>query len=367
MVALGTELGAPLEEMWGLLWRIDTWWEHGRLQEVAVDANRLAWCVDQVRTPIARWHLLVVRAALAQARGDFAAAEASGWEAFSSLEAIGHPAGFGAFMSLLSLIGHHTGHHPMATSPPQHEEHAGEVRGELFAMIGPAMALADEGRLAEARQLYARVGPPQTWVIPPYFLLTALGCGCYTACALGLDDDVAWFRRALEPWRGRHLVVGAGVGSYLGPAELALGMAAAQLGDLTAAETDLEAAARTCRDRGALGFAVEADCRLAEVLVRRGRAAAGATLARTALDEARRLGMAPWVTRLTGLLRDDNPLTPREREVAALVAEGRSNREIATALVVSERTAENHVQAILRKLGLANRSQVAVHMSGVHE
>jgi predicted ATPase/DNA-binding CsgD family transcriptional regulator len=54
-----------------------------------------------------------------------------------------------------------------------------------------------------------------------------------------------------------------------------------------------------------------------------------------------------------------SPLTPREREVAELVAQGLSNHEIATRLVVSRRTAESHVENILRKLGFTSRAQVA--------
>jgi DNA-binding NarL/FixJ family response regulator len=53
-------------------------------------------------------------------------------------------------------------------------------------------------------------------------------------------------------------------------------------------------------------------------------------------------------------------LTPREREVLTLVAEGSSNREIAKTLVVSERTARTHVSAILSKLGLVSRTQAAL-------
>ncbi len=52
-------------------------------------------------------------------------------------------------------------------------------------------------------------------------------------------------------------------------------------------------------------------------------------------------------------------LTAREREVATLVAHGASNRHIAGALVISERTAEAHVSHILTKLGLATRVQLA--------
>ena len=53
------------------------------------------------------------------------------------------------------------------------------------------------------------------------------------------------------------------------------------------------------------------------------------------------------------------PLTRRQREVARLVAEGHSNRDIAALLVVSERTAEYHVQQILNALGFDSRAQIA--------
>ncbi|HEY0581920.1 MAG TPA: LuxR C-terminal-related transcriptional regulator, partial [Chloroflexota bacterium] len=52
-------------------------------------------------------------------------------------------------------------------------------------------------------------------------------------------------------------------------------------------------------------------------------------------------------------------LTPREREVAALLLRGHSNRQIAEVLVVTERTAETHVCRILSKLGLDSRAQLA--------
>ena len=51
-------------------------------------------------------------------------------------------------------------------------------------------------------------------------------------------------------------------------------------------------------------------------------------------------------------------LSPREDEVAKLVAEGLTNRQIAERLVISERTAQNHVQHILTKLGFTTRRQI---------
>ena len=52
-------------------------------------------------------------------------------------------------------------------------------------------------------------------------------------------------------------------------------------------------------------------------------------------------------------------LSKREREVMALVAEGRTNKEIAGELIISENTARNHVSRILDKLGLTRRSEAA--------
>jgi non-specific serine/threonine protein kinase len=54
------------------------------------------------------------------------------------------------------------------------------------------------------------------------------------------------------------------------------------------------------------------------------------------------------------------PLTRRERQVAALVATGRTNRQIGRALGIAEKTAEVHVHHIMGKLGARSRAEVAV-------
>ncbi len=66
-------------------------------------------------------------------------------------------------------------------------------------------------------------------------------------------------------------------------------------------------------------------------------------------------------TSATTRVRPEAPggLTRRETEIAALLAEGLSNKEIAARLVISQRTAETHVDHILTKLGMTSRAQVA--------
>ncbi len=58
-----------------------------------------------------------------------------------------------------------------------------------------------------------------------------------------------------------------------------------------------------------------------------------------------------------------NPLTRREREIAGLIAEGLTSREIADRLVISVRTVETHTEHILAKLGVRSRVQVATWVS----
>jgi predicted ATPase/DNA-binding NarL/FixJ family response regulator len=58
-----------------------------------------------------------------------------------------------------------------------------------------------------------------------------------------------------------------------------------------------------------------------------------------------------------------SPLTRRQREVAALIAEGLTDRQIAERLVISPRTAESHVEQILTRLGFRSRAQVAAWIS----
>ena len=76
------------------------------------------------------------------------------------------------------------------------------------------------------------------------------------------------------------------------------------------------------------------------------------------IDEAIALALdtpAPTATE-----RDEpSPLTARELQIAALIAEGLSNKAIATSLVVSPRTVDGHLERIFRKLDLTSRAQLA--------
>jgi DNA-binding NarL/FixJ family response regulator len=75
-------------------------------------------------------------------------------------------------------------------------------------------------------------------------------------------------------------------------------------------------------------------------------------------DELRRVSGALATPRLNSDI--DVPLTRREAEVLAMVSQGLTNKEIAKALFISAETVKEHVQRILKKIGVADRTQAAV-------
>jgi DNA-binding NarL/FixJ family response regulator len=136
-------------------------------------------------------------------------------------------------------------------------------------------------------------------------------------------------------------------------------------------------------DRPLLSGHVRLD--LAHVLVESGHKSAAGAEVRAALSTFQRLGITDKVQAATALQQRLQPagagraatqpesnaalsiatnLTHREHEVAALVAEGLTNREIADRLVLSVRTVETHVDRILGKLNLHTRTQLAARMAG---
>jgi DNA-binding CsgD family transcriptional regulator len=213
------------------------------------------------------------------------------------------------------------------------------------------------------------------WVdpgLPPSDRLRALEVVVRAHLALGRCDEAAdWAARAPDEAGGRETGVFGAIARLI-EAQVLLARGEAR----QAAETALIGAAiakeggvalweARCRTVGGEALAAVGDEDQARAELRRAADdldARGATGYRdAALRILRRLGERP---RPTPTATEGEPgglevLTPREREVAALVAEGRTNRQIGAQLHLSEKTIEKHVSHAMAKLGVTSRTGIA--------
>jgi DNA-binding CsgD family transcriptional regulator len=121
-----------------------------------------------------------------------------------------------------------------------------------------------------------------------------------------------------------------------------------------AARVSLEDAADLFRESGVRYEAALAQHELASVLRGLGRDISADQAEEAARAELAQLGVPPAAVRAQAPGRGG--LTRREREVLRLLAQGRSNEEIAAALVLSVRTVESHVASVYTKIGVAGRT-----------
>jgi DNA-binding CsgD family transcriptional regulator len=147
------------------------------------------------------------------------------------------------------------------------------------------------------------------------------------------------------------------------------GLVAAAEGDVPRASSLLEQAVRQHEDVGDPFAKARALLGLG-VVRRRARKKRDAREAiQAALDGFEQLGAANWAEKARGELgriggrRREEGLTPAERRVAVLVAEGRTNREVAAALFLTERTVASHLSHVYAKLGVRSRTELARELS----
>jgi ATP/maltotriose-dependent transcriptional regulator MalT len=150
--------------------------------------------------------------------------------------------------------------------------------------------------------------------------------------------------------------------------DLAAGRLAAAVGDHDQARTLLEDAVDRFERCGGRFEAAQARAELATSLLALGRGEVAEREASAALDSLIGLGASGEAERARRIKEacgaggaERREVTPRERDVLRLLADGLTNRQIAARLVVSEHTVHRHVTNILRKLDLPSRTAAAAH------
>ncbi|WP_370971055.1 AAA family ATPase [Amycolatopsis sp. cg9] len=359
-VALGGT-GRPLVALWGHKWRLDAAFEVGTVPVVDAELTAISALAATTRLPLVRWHELRLRASVAAYRGAFdearaqnrLASELAAAELAEDRSAAGMSFAFA--QQLAEVLGDPAellaGYEELlAIAPPL----------PITIVSRPLCALLD-GRRDEARAGYDALRPR---LRDPDFIGQSPGIGPNLLPLLEAFEDVETAEWLAKQLADAPPVGSAGAGTFCSDCSSSWSARlAALLGRPDEAVPLFEAAIAWDARLGARPYVVHNRVRLAAELVVLGDLPRAETLARQAAEEARRLGMPGWLRRATELLdrarTAADPLTGREREIAALVAGALSNRQIAHRLVLSERTVESHVRSVLAKLGLANRTEVA--------
>lgn len=325
LAALASATARREDAAWAALWRLDAYCRLGDRLRLDSEMMALASIAAELDSPAWRWRLAAARTTVALLDGyvDDVAGRAA--EALR----LGLEAGIddARLVDLIvrSAVAVQTG---TALAAVETEIRHALAGAPLFAQGWRAVVLLELGRTDDALTVW-RALAPRLPELPRDSLEWLVATAGFAALCTAADDTASarYLVEMLTPAAEQHVTAGI-LTPYEGPVALALGSLAVTLGDREAARAHYAAALRLSEEMHAPHFAARA---------------------RSALDAlAGRVG----------------PLTARENDIALLVADGLTNRQIATRLYISERTVENHVGHILRKLDASGRAGIAARIAG---
>lgn len=372
-VELGELAAQPLAALWGHVWLVDAGFQAGDLAAVDRELEHVEQFATTRQHAVAWWHLHRLRATKAGLLGRLDEALEHNEKALTVAQRIGVVAALGmyqVFRHQLALL--------RGTIDPVLAEQSLELLRQapdiplvrIFAPIIHAL----RGDLDQARATFEefRTLPPRLEVGPFWApILYHIGI---VACFL---DDLATTElvyarlSTLDP---TYMTDGSGAVFCAGAFPRPLGDLALACGRTGEAIAHYRLAIEMNARIGARPYLALSRLGLATALVSQGDPADLPTardLAGQAATEFHRLDLPGPLSAADRLLRrigtaerTTDPLTPRESEVAGLIAQALTNRQIARRLVLSERTVETHVRHILAKLGLRTRTEIATRSLG---
>lgn len=360
--------------------RFIAYMERGQAWEARAQREEMVRHAQELRQPPQQWYAGVVTTVIALQDGRFAEAEQL---IDDTWETAGHAQPWDAGAArLFALFVLRREQGRLAELEEDLRRAPAQYPGYRCLPCMLLAALCDLGRLDEARAIFDELTADDLAGFPKdNEWLCALTLLAEAAAVLEDRDRAEVLYEQLSPY-GELVALMASEAS-LGPVHRPLGILAAVLSRDDDAARHFEDAVDQAQRMGARPWVAHAQYGYAELLARRahpgdrdlaadlaaGTAAACEDMGMTALgmragELAARLGVRPrrrpgQPAAASTEAPKGTTLTPRERQVAALVAEGLSNRQIAERLYLSERTAETHVQNILAKLGFTSRTQVA--------
>jgi DNA-binding CsgD family transcriptional regulator len=358
----------PLGELWGHLWLVDVAFQDGDLAAVDRELDRIERLAVDRKLSIARWHLHRFRASRAALVGDLDAAVEHNETARAVAAQIGAFSTIGMYYTfrfhlalLRGAIDREQGEAILAVMRQAHDVLLVRAFVPLACLL---LGEREQARAAfeEFRHLPGTLQAGPRWMA----LMVAIG-----TAAMRLDDTETVDRvyREVSGLPLSYAGDGTGVVFSVGAQERVVADFALATGRLDEAIRRYTNAVEMNARIGARPFLALSRLGLAKSLVAKANPAdlpAARELVTQAAAEFRRLDLPGPLAAAGTLLADidaaarlASPLSPRESEVASLVAQALSNRQIAERLVLSERTVETHVRSILSKLGYSTRTEIA--------
>jgi DNA-binding CsgD family transcriptional regulator len=368
-IELGLRSGDGDRVAWGHFCRMDAHWMLGDRAALENEVRMLVADTDLEREPTAAWRLELVRACLALHDGRFDQAEQLADRAIATGQALG--LGDAEFFDMVFRSQFTAQARPIEAVDARTERILRESvdSGLFLGRFILASFLSDRGRDEEAaREWHLMRGHLADIPTHLHEFVVALASASKICARHGDVESARYLYAELLPY-GEMQVTGGAHTPSLGPAALYLAELAELLGDPDSAEEHARDALASAISMASPTFEARALLVLARLARQRsGRDAPSATArayAATARAIAERLHWSAFLRLIDEIVAVDHHggLSKREFEIAGRVAAGRSNRQIATELYLSERTVEAHISHIFTKLEAGSRVDVAMWYS----